>query len=59
MTDLVLQEPGMTHHVMVEDEIIGKRGEEEVKDVDPKEGDDGDGDDLSGEVVSGPCGGGC
>ncbi len=29
--DLVLEEPRMPHHLVVEDEVVGKRGEDEVE----------------------------
>lgn len=38
LPDLILEEPGVFHHFMVEDEIIGQSGEEKIEDVDADSG---------------------
>lgn len=54
--DLVFEEAGMPHHVVVEYEPVGETGEDKIEQVDSYEGDDAEREELPGNVVSWPGG---
>ena len=45
----------MIHHFVVEDEVVGERGEDEVEEDDAGCCEDGEREDLAGDVVTRPC----
>ena len=52
--DLVLEEAGMLHHLVIEDEGVGEGCDEEVEAEYSDEGDHGEGEELAGDVVARP-----
>lgn len=54
--DLVFEEPWMSHHVMVEDIVIGERGGDEVKKMDANQRDDAERNKLAGHICPRPGG---
>ena len=53
--NLVFEEAGVFHHLMIKNKLVGEAGEDEVEEVDPDQRKNGKGDDLAWEVVAGPC----
>lgn len=40
---MVFEEPGVLHHLMVEDKVVAEAGNEEVEEMDANHGDDDEG----------------